>query len=104
MAFKNSGSQVASKIATIRHFYVVEPYRLAGIQNDLLRHALSSMFADNSAIETALAHNNPLLPYVTKSLTEAGFQWGECVERLGVFRWQVKLRSLDRADFLSKHS
>ncbi|KAJ7706122.1 hypothetical protein B0H17DRAFT_1035808 [Mycena rosella] len=57
----NNRKATTSETATIRHFYVQEPYPAAGIQDDLLSHAIIK------------APDSPLVPYARKSLKEAGF-------------------------------
>ncbi|KAF8216176.1 hypothetical protein K438DRAFT_1800192 [Mycena galopus ATCC 62051] len=50
-----------------------EPYPAAGIQDDLLSHALTRCFNANSTVQQIKATDSPLAPYTRKSLREAGF-------------------------------
>lgn len=88
-----------SSVATIRHFYVDEPYRVAGIQNDLLAHAVRHTFDSDKAVQTIRAADSPLVPYVRESLRSTGFILQEYTERVGIFRWKLGVRSLSREDW-----
>ncbi|KAK2461877.1 hypothetical protein APHAL10511_006340 [Amanita phalloides] len=76
--------------AIIRHFYVDDPFRGTGIQDDLLAHAISHAFKTPS-IKTIKAEGNPLVPYVLRALRSAGFVRGGNTKSLGLFRWQMLL-------------
>ncbi|KAF9822227.1 hypothetical protein IEO21_00221 [Rhodonia placenta] len=63
-----------SSTATIRHFYVEELYRPAGIQHDLLTHAVRMAFSRDPKVQTIRASDTPLKPYVSEALRQARFQ------------------------------
>lgn len=86
-----------SSTATIRHFFVEEPYREASIQEDLLEHAVLHAFDGNKTVEKIRVNDTPLKNYITKALNESGFRLEEKTERVGVLRWQNCIRSVDRA-------
>jgi hypothetical protein len=88
-----------SSVATIRHFYVDEPYRIAGMQDDLLNHAVRHTFNSNKTVQSIRAADSPLIPYVRESLRSNGFKLQEYTERVGVFRWKLGVRLLERADW-----
>jgi hypothetical protein len=86
-----------SETATIRHFYVQEPYPTSGVQDDLLSHAVTHCFNLKSAIVQQInAPDSPLVPYVRKSLKEAGFILEKNTETVGVFGWKLGMRTLQR--------
>ncbi|KAJ7487658.1 hypothetical protein B0H11DRAFT_2014324 [Mycena galericulata] len=86
-----------SHIATIRHFYVQEPYPASGIQNDLLSHAVNHCFnSEGSLVQEIKAGDSPLVPYARKALQQAGFILQKNTEAVGVFRWKLGIRSLQR--------
>ncbi|KAJ7619081.1 hypothetical protein DFH06DRAFT_1089396 [Mycena polygramma] len=81
--------------ATIRHFYVQEPYPASGVQEDLLSHALNHCFTSKSTnIQQIKAPDSPLVPYARKALKEAGFILENNTETVGVFRWKLGMRTL----------
>lgn len=91
---KKSSNSPATK-ATIRHFFVDEPYRSTGIQDDLLTHAIRHTF-ETSSIETIKTEGNPLVPYVQGALLSAKFVPGSKIKSLGLFRWPFYEMELDR--------
>ncbi|KAJ6519879.1 hypothetical protein C8R45DRAFT_953122 [Mycena sanguinolenta] len=91
------GKTITSDAAIIRHFYVQEPYPASGVQDDLLSHAVNHCFNTNPAIVQQIkSADSPLIPYTRKSLKEAGFVLEENTETVGVLRWKLGLRSLQR--------
>lgn len=88
-----------SRIAKIRHFYVEEPYRVAGIQKDLLDHAVRHAFTSSSAVEVIKAADSPLLTYIRECLRSAGFQLQKHTDKVGVFGWKLGERTLEKADW-----
>ncbi|KAG5653064.1 hypothetical protein H0H81_002444 [Sphagnurus paluster] len=100
---KNSSKPAASSIAIIRHIYVDEAYRSTGIQEDLLAHALRVAFGAEPALQVVEAPESPLLPYVSNCLEDASFGRQENTQKIGVFGWQLGVRSLKRADWEKKH-
>jgi hypothetical protein len=86
-----------SQSATIRHFYVQEPYPAAGIQDDLLSHALNHCLNQTAVVvQEVNATDSPLVPYVRKALKDAGFVLEKYTEKVGAFRWQLGMRTLKR--------
>ncbi|KAJ6503496.1 hypothetical protein C8R47DRAFT_1106320 [Mycena vitilis] len=85
--------------ATIRHFYIQEPYPASGVQEDLLSHALNHCFTSKPMrfnIQQIKAADSPLVPYARKALKEAGFVLENNTETVGVFRWKLGMRTLGR--------
>ncbi|KAJ7492566.1 hypothetical protein FB451DRAFT_1218829 [Mycena latifolia] len=86
-----------SQTATLRHFYVQEPYPAAGAQDDLLSHAVNHCLNAKPAIVQQInAPDSPLVPYARKSLKEAGFVLEKNTEKVGVFGWKLGMRRLRR--------
>ncbi|KAI0669948.1 hypothetical protein C8Q78DRAFT_1154555 [Trametes maxima] len=90
-------SKGTAKIATIRHFYVDEPYRLVGMQDDLLEHALEHAFSADTKLEGVRAAESPLRRYIGDALRKHGFELEKKTERVGALRWQDSLRILNRS-------
>ncbi|KAI9063017.1 hypothetical protein FKP32DRAFT_1592982 [Trametes sanguinea] len=86
-----------SKVATIRHFHVEEPYRPAGMQDDLLSYALKHAFTADPKLEAVRAHSSPLRGYIGDSLKKHGFRLEKKGERVGALRWRNTVHILDRA-------
>lgn len=84
--------------ATIRHFYVDEPYRAANIQEDLLEQAVKRAFSDPK-VQRIEAFDSPLVPYLRACLRNAGFELDHNTETIGLFRWNLGVRYLNRDDW-----
>ncbi|KAJ8496112.1 hypothetical protein ONZ45_g12585 [Pleurotus djamor] len=84
------------RTATIRHFYVDEPYRPTGIQTDLLEHAVKSAFTNDAKLERIEVVTSPLVSYCDESYKALGFEKEKELQRVGVLRWKVELLSLTR--------
>ncbi|KAF8626526.1 hypothetical protein AX15_004831 [Amanita polypyramis BW_CC] len=95
---KKNKKNVSKRVnqATIRHFYVDEPFRSTGIQDDLLAHAIRHTF-ETSSIVTVNVEGNPLTSYVQKALRSAGFVQGNKLRSIGLFGWQLHEMVLDKA-------
>lgn len=87
-----------SSLATIRHFYVEEPYRSTLVQDDLLKCALKFAFQEKK-VQRVKALDAELTSYLGKSLRRQGFSGGSLVETVGVFGWSVHERVLDRKTY-----
>ncbi|CDO75258.1 hypothetical protein BN946_scf184967.g11 [Trametes cinnabarina] len=74
-----------SKIATIRHFHVEDPYRPAGMQDDLLKYALDHAFKADTKLEGVRAISSPLREYISDSLKKHGFRLESKAERVKPF-------------------
>jgi len=85
-----------SKTATIRHFYVDEQYRQAGMQEDLLTHAVNRAFDSSPIVQNIRAPDTPLRAYISKALQQQGFQLERKTEKIGILRWQNSVRILNR--------
>ncbi|KAJ6604706.1 hypothetical protein DFH09DRAFT_1123563 [Mycena vulgaris] len=97
-ASRGDRKTTTSQTATLRHFYVQEPYPAAGIQDDLLSHAVTHCLnATPAIVQQIKAPDSPLVPYARKSLKEAGFVLDKNTETVGVFRWKLGIRTLRRA-------
>ncbi|KAI0932261.1 hypothetical protein AcV7_000586 [Taiwanofungus camphoratus] len=90
-----------SSTATIRHFYVDEPYRAAGMQNDLLIHAVKHAFEADKTVQNIRAVATPLKAYISTLLRQRGFQLGELTVKVGILKWQNSIRVLSRKTWQS---
>lgn len=66
-------SKGTSDTVMIRHFYVVEAYRRAGAQDDLLEFALQHAFKKSKTVQRTRATPSPFMPYLGQALKKAGF-------------------------------
>ncbi|KAJ7631036.1 hypothetical protein FB45DRAFT_917260 [Roridomyces roridus] len=96
-------ASTSSRTATIRHFYVQEPYPASNIQNDLLSHALNHCFS-SSKVQQITTIESPLVPYAREALRKAGFVLEKTTETVGVFGWKLVASSLQRAVWEKKRS
>jgi GNAT superfamily N-acetyltransferase len=92
-------SQGTSPIATIRHFYIEEPYRKAGIQKDLLEHAIQHAFKADKAAKEIMVTTTSLIMYAQKCIRDAGFVLEKPVGKLGIYGWNFDLLVLRRAQW-----
>ncbi|TFK41108.1 hypothetical protein BDQ12DRAFT_424841 [Crucibulum laeve] len=88
-----------SPSALIRHFYVDEPYRGSGIQDDLLAFAVKHAFDRDTSLEVIRAPDSPLKLYARKSLVAAGFVLEDFTETVGILGWKLGTRILKRKDW-----
>jgi len=88
--------------AHVRHFFIDEPYRCTGIQDDLLAYAIRYTFNAQSSIDTIKAEGNPLVSYVEKALRSAGFVQGNKIGSMGLFKWQLYEMVLSRTQWKEK--
>lgn len=95
---KSSASESKGKTATIRHFYVDEPYRVANVQEDLLEHAVKHAFSDPK-VQRIEASESPLVPYHRVCLRNAGFQLGHNTKKIGLLKWSLGIRYLNRDEW-----
>ncbi|KAF8912711.1 hypothetical protein CPB84DRAFT_1759318 [Gymnopilus junonius] len=96
------GENRPPKTALIRHFYVEEAYRGAYIQDDLLTHAINHAFNADPKLERIEALESPLITYVRKSLRSAGFEPGSTTRQVGILRWNMGTRYLEREKWSKK--
>ncbi|KAH7883638.1 hypothetical protein F5I97DRAFT_1813751 [Phlebopus sp. FC_14] len=89
-------SDGTSSMATIRHFYVEEPYRKAGAQDDLLRFALRHSFTSTDDVRSIQTTTSPLLGYVQRSVRDFGFRVERTDGEIGVYRWTLETVNLDK--------
>ncbi|KAL0951113.1 hypothetical protein HGRIS_007850 [Hohenbuehelia grisea] len=84
--------------ATIRHFFVDEPYRPTNIQEDLLNHAVRFAFTADRALQRIRILDSPIKPYASSTIRSAGFQRDVESESksVGVLRWSLAMYSLTR--------
>jgi len=93
-----SASDSKGKTATIRHFYVDEPFRVANIQEDLLQHAIKHAFSDPE-VQRIEAFDSPLVPYLRTCLRSAGFQLDHHTKKIGLLGWNLGVRYLNRDEW-----
>jgi GNAT superfamily N-acetyltransferase len=91
----DASAQVA-ETAVVRHFYVDEVYRSSGVQVDLVRHAVQVAFDSDDKILRINASDSPLTPYIGTCLQEAGFAVEYPIEEVGLFKWKIYMRTLER--------
>ncbi|RPD62991.1 hypothetical protein L226DRAFT_556356 [Lentinus tigrinus ALCF2SS1-7] len=89
-------SRGTSPIATIRHFYVDEQYRPAGLADDLLDHALKHAFTSNAELQAIRASDSPLQRYISDALRKRGFHLEKKTDRVGALRWQNSTSILEK--------
>ncbi|KAL1740829.1 hypothetical protein HDZ31DRAFT_76612 [Schizophyllum fasciatum] len=84
--------QAASAFGVITHFTVIELYRPAGVQRDLLQHALRKTFEANDRVAFVQTEEVALHPYIQQALREEGFRAtdGDAVRTMGFMRWKVR--------------
>jgi hypothetical protein len=68
-------------------------------QDDLLVYAVQHTFRASEAVQRIRAADSPLLPYISKSLQSAGFQLQEFTEKVGLLRWTLGVRVLERTNW-----
>lgn len=74
--------------AYIRHYYIADPYRGSGVQDDLLTHAIPRLFASPD-ITSVEAPYSMLHPYVKKALLEQGFKIASSRKNGHYISWEV---------------
>ncbi|KAG0708903.1 hypothetical protein DFH29DRAFT_794715 [Suillus ampliporus] len=95
-------SKGTSSVATIRHFYIDEPYRTTGIQEDLLAHAVQHAFKADNAVKEIKVTTTSLIPYSQKCIRDAGFALEKPIGKLGIYGWKLDLVVLRRAHWEKK--
>ena len=95
---KSSANKSKGKTATIRHFYVDEVYRVTNIQEDLLELAVKHAFSDPK-VQRIEAFDSPLVPYLRACLQKAGFQLDHNTKKVGLLRWSLGVRYLNRDEW-----
>lgn len=74
--------------AYIRYYYIADPYRESGVQNDLLTHAIPRLFASPD-IDSVEAQYSMLHPYVKKALLGQGFKIASSHKNGHYISWEV---------------
>lgn len=97
-------SDAVPTYATIRHFYVQEPYRGISMQTDLLLFAIDQVFKNDHNIQSIRASSSALSDYIGTALINAGFRVLEQAGKIGVFRWKITVYELTRAQWETKRS
>jgi hypothetical protein len=82
--------------AVIRHFYVFDPYRQTGVQDDLLVHAIKRAFSSPDATSIEASYSM-LTPYVKKALLDHGFKLTTSERRGHLISWQVGVAVLQKS-------
>lgn len=91
----DASAQLA-ETAVVRHFYVDEVYRSSGVQVDLVKHAVQIAFDSDDRILRINAPDSLLTPYIGSCLQEAGFVVDYPIEEVGLFKWKIHMRTLER--------
>lgn len=89
-------SKGTATVATIRHFFVEEPYRPAKPEDDLLQFAVKNAFEADKTVESVRALGGRLRPTVEESLRRNGFVPGEKEGTLGFLKWETRWYTLTR--------
>ncbi|KAI5124686.1 hypothetical protein M0805_004294 [Coniferiporia weirii] len=84
-------SKDTASVATIRHFYVAETYRLASAQDDLLAFAIKHVFEESETVERIKATPSPYSTYLGRSLRDAGFSVTERGPKVGLIASRTTL-------------
>jgi len=96
-----------SSTAVIRHLYVVDTYRKAGAEKDLIDYAVDKTFTATNNVEKIRFSPSPLMKYMNKSLKEAGF---DLVDKNGpkvgifIWKWPTKTYELTREQWSSRRA
>lgn len=90
------GEAVPPRTAFIRHFHVEENYHQANIQDDLLEYAINHAFNKDPTLERIKVVDSPLLSYRRSSLRKAGFELDQHTKTIGILRWKLGTRYLER--------
>jgi hypothetical protein len=90
--------------AIIRHFYVTNPYRETGVQDDLLSHALEQVFSGTSKVTSVETSYSMLNPYIKKALLDHGFKIAT-TKRSDLFvSWEIGTVVLQKKAWLERQS
>lgn len=97
---KPSFTKGTSEVATVRHFFVEEPYRAPNMQTDILQFALKHVFGSSPKVTTIRAVESPLVPYIGKVLRQEGFKEERVLDTMGVLRWKRRVVGLTRDNWV----
>jgi len=98
----NKGEKRKPKTAVIRHFHVEENFRTANIQDDLLAYAVDNAFERDLKLERIEAFDSPLVPYLRPCFRAAGFELDHHTKTVGILRWTLGTRYLEREKWSKK--
>jgi hypothetical protein len=93
---KQLSKKGTSAVATIRHFYIMEEYRPALIQEDLLEYAVSQAFSKDPKVKAIKAVDSDFEKWKAAALTKEGFVVEKELKRVGLLRWKIRSRELTR--------
>lgn len=93
---KQLSKRGTAEVAVIRHFYVMEEYRVAGVQEDLLQYAVDQTFKNDSKVKVIRIVDSALSPWVGSALAKEGFVIEKTVRKIGTLGWKVQERALAR--------
>jgi hypothetical protein len=88
--------------AVIRHFYVTDPQRQSGVQDDLLAHAINQAFSSPS-VKSIEASYSVLAPYIKKALLDHGFKISSFERKGPVISWEVGVAVLQKSAWVDRH-
>lgn len=97
-------SKGTSRVAQIRHIYVVEAYRPARAEIDLLEHAINHAFKTNRDVQVIKHTTSDLNSYVGKALVQCGFVAVKSGSPMGVFGWKTTCYELTRESWEARTS
>lgn len=90
------------RTAIIRHFHVEEAYQKVNIQGDLLKCAVDHAFTKDPKLQRIEASDSPLAAYLRPCLREAGFELDHHTTSIGLLRWKLGTRILERKTWEEK--
>lgn len=90
------------KTAIIRHFHIEEAYKKVNIQRDLLKCAVDHAFTEDPKLQRIEASDSPLAAYLRPCLREAGFELDHHTTTVGILRWKLGTRVLERKTWEEK--
>ncbi|EKM61012.1 uncharacterized protein PHACADRAFT_247306 [Phanerochaete carnosa HHB-10118-sp] len=93
---KQFSKKGTSQVATIRHFYVMEEYRAALAQEDLLHFAVSQAFTEDHKVKVIKGIDSDLDRWKEAAFTKCGFIVEKGLRSIGLFGWKVRSRGLTR--------
>lgn len=93
---KQFSKKGTSEIATVRHFYIMEEYRAALVQEDLLHYAVSQAFGNDPKLRIIRGIDSDLERWKVRAFTKEGFAVEKELKRIGLLGWRFRSRELTR--------
>ncbi|GJE86077.1 hypothetical protein PsYK624_021570 [Phanerochaete sordida] len=93
---KRYNKKGTSQVASIRHFYVMEEYRAALVQEDLLHYAVTQAFTKDPKVKVIKGADSELERWKVRAYAKEGFTVENALKRIGLVGWKVRFRELTR--------